>query len=219
MSILLSNSHHAAALPTAGPAPTLTPALTPTPALLALFISCLGVSAPALAQNTTMLQTPSYIELSAGSIDYTRLNAGTGGFNRDATSNTYSLSVGSYMFSPYWGLEAGYSALGSINRGGGKTTAEGLHLQVIARAPLSPDWNLLGKAGTTYGHTDVNSTAGSGITDGSEREFGWSYGVGLEYKLSPQWSGVLLYEAHSLKFPGGSTDPLGATSLGVRYLY
>jgi opacity protein-like surface antigen len=187
---------------------------------VAFCFAAVATCASALAQNTTMPQTPSYIELSAGSIDYTRLNAGTGGLNRDATSNTYSLSVGNYMFSPYWGLEAGYSALGNISRGGGKTSAEGLHLQLIGRAPLSTDWNLLGKAGTTYAHTDANSTAGSGVAEGSEHAFGWSYGLGLEYKLAPQWSAVLLYEEHSLKFPGGgTTDPLAATSLAVRYLY
>jgi len=211
MSILLPTPTTAALPPLAG--------RTSTVALLALCIGCLGVSATALAQTAPPAQMPSYIGISAGSIDYGRLGSGTGGLGRDQTGSAYSLSIGNYMFSPYWGLEAGYSALGSINRAGGKTSAEGLHLQLIARAPMSPDWNLLGKAGTTYGHTDINSAAGSGITEGSERTFGWSYGVGLEYKLSPQWSGVLLYEEHSLKFPGGSTDPLAATSLGVRYLY
>jgi OOP family OmpA-OmpF porin len=192
----------------------------PTVALLALVAGCLCVSAQVSAQSTTKPQADSYVEFSAGSVDYGRLSGGVGGLARDQAGSSYRLSVGNYMFSPFWGLEAGYSTLGTITRAGGKTSAEGLHLQVIGRAPLGPDWNLLGKAGTTYGHTDVNSAAGSGITEGSERAFGWNYGLGVEYKISPQWSGVLLYEEHTLKFPGGgNTDPLAATSLGLRYLY
>jgi OmpA-OmpF porin, OOP family len=84
---------------------------------------------------------------------------------------------------------------------------------------MSSNFNLLGKIGTTYGRTDVSSAPTSGVTAGSERGFDWSYGVGAELHLSPQWSAVFQYDQHDVKFPGASNYRVSAASLGLRYRY
>lgn len=191
-------------------------------AALALALAAPFAVAPALAQTTPapgFAYSPGYVDLSIGSSDFSKPSNGFGIFGNDQRATAYSVSMGNYVFSPHWGLEAGYTDFGSVNRAGGRTTADGIHLHLIGRAPLNPVLNLLGKVGTTYGRTDVSSAATSGVPAGSERDFGWSYGVGLELQLAAQWSGVLLYEEHTLKFPGSSTDRISDTKLGLRYHY
>lgn len=160
-----------------------------------------------------------YLDLSAGQTGY-RLNNGTGAFAADNRSTAYTLSGGAY-FTNNLGLEAGYTDFGRINRAGGSTRAEGLSLRLVGKVPLAPSFNLLGKIGTIYGRTDVSSAAGSGVTGGGENGWGLSMGIGAEYMFTPNWSAVLQYDAHDLRFAGASSDRerLGVTSLGVRYAF
>jgi len=85
--------------------------------------------------------------------------------------------------------------------------------------PLSESFNLLGKIGSTYGRTSVSSLPGSGVVDGNENGWGLSLGLGAEYMITPQWSGVLQYDAHEMKFVGGGRDRVAVTSLGLRYRF
>lgn len=189
---------------------------------LALCLVAPFTMAPAAAQMSPArgnAYSPGYIDISVGSSDYSKPSNGFGIFDNDQRATAYSVSMGNYVFSPNWGLEVGYTDFGSVNRAGGRTTADGINLNLIGRMPLNPSWNLLGKVGTTYGRTDVSSAPTSGVQSGSERDFGWSYGLGVELQLAAQWSGVLMYEEHTMKFPGGSTDRISATKLGLRYHY
>jgi len=189
---------------------------------LALCLAAPFAMAPAAAQMAPTpgyAYSPGYVDLSVGSSDFSKPSNGFGIFSSDQRATAYSISMGNYMFSPNWGLEAGYTDFGSVNRAGGRTTADGINLSLIGRMPLNPAWNLLGKVGTTYGRTDVSSAPTSGVQSGSERDFGWSYGVGVELQLAAQWSGVLMYEEHTMKFPGSSTDRISDTKLGLRYHY
>ena len=85
--------------------------------------------------------------------------------------------------------------------------------------PLTPSFNLLGKIGTTYSRTDVSAFPGSGVASGSEDGFGLSYGLGVEFMFTPQWSAALQYESHDMKFAGNRDDRVAVTSLGVRYRF
>lgn len=166
-----------------------------------------------------MTTSPGYIGLSVGSSDFSKPGNGFGIFGNDQRATAYSITAGNYVFSPNWGLELGYTDFGSVNRAGGSTKADGINFSLIGRMPLNRSWNLLGKVGTTYGRTDVSSNPALGVTAGTERDFGLSYGLGAEVQLASQWSAVLQYEEHNMKFPGGSTDRVNATKLGLRYHY
>jgi OmpA-OmpF porin, OOP family len=169
--------------------------------------------------NTTMGPSATYIGLSVGSSDFSKPSNGFGIFSNDQRATAYSLNMGNYFINPNLGMEVGYTDFGSVNRAGGTTKIDGINISLIGRAPLSSSFNLLGKIGTTYGRADVSSAPTSGVTAGSERGFDWSYGIGAELIMSPRWSGVLQYDEHYVKFPGGSSDRVSATSLGVRYRY
>ncbi len=159
----------------------------------------------------------SYIGLNAGQSDFS-LGNGTGLFPSDSKDTAYSIHGGSY-FNNNFGLELGYTNFGKIDRAGGSTKAEGINLSLVGRLPLSPQFNLLGKIGTTYGRTDVSALPGSGVASGRESDFGLSYGLGAEYAFNPNWSAVLQYDQHDLKFAGSGNDRISATTLGVRYRF
>lgn len=160
-----------------------------------------------------------YLGIGAGQTDY-RLGSGTGRYGSDNRSTAYNFSAGSY-FTNNVGVEIGYTDFGRINRAGGQTRADGINLSLVGKLPLGTSFNLLGKLGTTYGRTEVSSLAGSGIGSGSDSGFGVSGGVGAEYMFSPNFSGVLQYDVHDLRFAGGASDRdrIGVTSLGLRYTY
>lgn len=193
--------------------------LSLTPRLLATAAACL-LALGAQAQSTaSKLYAPgsSYVELGIGQSDFS-LGNGSGLFGADKRDTAYTLRGGSYA-SNNLGAEIGYTDFGSVNRGGGTTHAQGINLSVLGKLPLNASFNLLGKIGTTYGHTRVSSSPFSGIAAGSESGFGLSYGLGAEYLFSPQWSGALQYESHKLKFAGDQTDRIGLTTLSARYRF
>ena len=188
-------------------------------------VSLLAVAASfALAgavQAQTTNTTPSY---RAGGA-YFDLNAGQSNFsldniapwNTDNSDTAYSAHIGSY-FNDNMGMEIGYTDFGRINRAGGSTRARGINLRLVGKFPLSPAFNLLGKIGTTYSDTDT-SAAPHTIATGSANGFGLSYGLGVEYAFTPQWSALLQYESHDVQYAGDNSDRIGVTTLGVRYRY
>lgn len=191
-----------------------------------LFIAAasLGAVAGAQAQSSTSSTGyalygagNSYIGLNGGRSDFSVGN-GIGIFTHDQGDVAYNIYADSY-FSNNFGFEFGYTDFGRVNRAGGSTKADGINLSLVGRLPLGTSFNLLGKVGTTYGRTDVSSAAGSGVTAGSESGFDWSYGVGAEYMFNPQWSAVLQYDEHQLKFAGDDHSRVSATTLGVRYRF
>jgi hypothetical protein len=179
----------------------------------------LGAAHAANAQNSYAPMTgngASYIGLSGGPSDFSRSRGGIGLFNNGDHDTAYSLMAGSYFINPNVGMELGYTNFGSVPRGGGNTKAEGINVSLIGKLPVGNSFNLLGKVGTTYGHTEVSSNPASGIQSGSESGFDWSYGVGAELVINPQWSAVVQYDEHYLKFAGTSSERITTTIIGAR---
>ena len=195
---------------------------------LALAIAALagtaGVQAQAVGANTpsnayALTGVPKvYFDVSAGQTDY-RLGNGTGLFGSNNTSTAYNLAAGSY-FTNNFGVELGYTDFGRINRAGGETRADGFSLKLVGKLPLGSQFNLLGKVGTTYSRTEVSAAAGSGVTAGSDNGFGLNLGVGAEFMFTPNWSALVQYDAHDIRFAGGSDrERVGVASVGIRYTY
>lgn len=160
-----------------------------------------------------------YFDLTAGQTDYS-LGGGTGLFGSNNSSTAYNLAAGSY-FTNNFGVELGYTDFGRINRGGGETRADGFSLKLVGKLPLGTQFNLLGKVGTTYSRTEVSSLARSGIQSGSDNGFGLNLGVGAEFMFSPNWSALAQYDAHDIRFAGGTSDRsrVGVAAVGIRYTY
>ena len=188
-------------------------------AAVASFTAVAGAQAQSTVDGAYSFYSPGsgYIGLNAGKSDFSVGN-GTGFFTSDNKDTTYGIYGGTY-FTPYFGGELGYTNFGKINRAGGRTKAEGINVSLIGRLPLSPQFNLLGKLGTTYGRTDVSSAFGSGVVPGKETGFDVSYGIGAEYAFTPAVSGVLQYDEHKMKFAGGENNRVGAATAGVRFKF
>ena len=193
-------------------------------ALVTLAASAGAQAQTASANNSTsayaLTGVPKiYFDVGAGQTDY-RLGNGTGLFGSNNGSTAYNLAIGSY-FTNNLGVELGYTDFGRISRGGGDTRADGFTLKLVGKLPLAPQFNLLGKVGTTYGRTDVSAVAGSGINSGTDNGFGLNLGVGAEFMFTPNWSGLIQYDAHDLRFAGGASDRerVGVATVGIRYTY
>jgi opacity protein-like surface antigen len=196
---------------------TLTTLLLAGSTLLAGTAALAQSSSISTAGNPLYSTGNAYVDLGIGRTDFS-LDGGTGVFRNEKRDTSYKLSAGTY-FNQNLGLEIGYNDFGSIERGGGKTRAEGVNMSAVARMPLAENFNLLGRLGATYGRTRVSSVAGSGVPSGNENGFGLHLGVGGEYVFTPQMSVVLQYALHDLKFAGGSRERIGVTSLGLRYRF
>ena len=199
--------------------------ITATAIAIAALAATAGAHAQAVGANNStsayaLTGVPKvYFDLSAGQTDY-RLGSGTGLFGSNNNSTAYGLAAGSY-FTNNLGVEVGYTDFGRISRGGGETRADGFTLKLVGKLPLGSQFNLLGKVGTTYGRTEVTSAARSGVIAGSDNGFGVNLGIGAEFMFTPNWSGVLQYDAHDLRFTSvsGDRDRIGVATIGVRYTY
>ncbi len=207
------------------------PAAQTSPRLLpvaVLVLAALASSANVLAQSAYKPAGPvasaltpgqTYVALNAGTSDLSRPITAFGLFGGNQQSSSYGVAIGNYMENQNYGVELGYTDFGSVNRYGGNTKVDGINLSLIGRMPLGASFNLLGKVGTTYSRTDVSANAANSNMAGSERGFDWSYGLGGELKLAPQWSATLQYEEHFVKYPTNGSERVSDTTLGVRYYY
>ena len=158
-----------------------------------------------------------YIGLNAGQSKFRGSN-GFGGFASDNKDKAFSLYGGSY-FTPYIGIELGYTDLGKIDRAGGTTEAKAGTAALVGKLPLSPSFNLLGKLGATYSQVDVSAAAGTGVATGRKSGWGPSYGVGAEYNFTQNVSAVVQYDEYRMPYPGEGKEKVNNTSVGIRFRY
>jgi hypothetical protein len=186
---------------------------------IVLSVAALTAATGAQAQSNYALYSPgaSYVGLNVGSSNFS-LGNGFGPFASDNRDTVYNIYTGTF-FTPNFGVEAGYTNFGKIDRAGGNTKAQGFNLSLVGRAPITQSFNIFGKLGTTYGRTEVSAFPGTGVASGTENGFGVSYGIGAEYSFNPQLSAVLQYDEHKLKFAGDGRDRVNATTVGLRYRF
>ena len=189
--------------------------------------SILAVATLTATMGAQAQQSPSYVPYATAGSSYVGVNVGRSDyslgngfslFGSDKSATTYGINTGSY-FNENFGAELGYTNFGKIGRGGGDTKAQGINFSLIGKAPLSPQFNLLGKLGTTYSRTEVSANPLSGLTTGKDSGFGVSYGIGAEYVFNPQMSAVLQYDEHRMKFVNTGRDRVSATTVGLRYRF
>lgn len=192
---------------------------------VALALACCATLASAQTPDRTAMGERSsfipytqqgYIGLSGGQSKYD-LNTGPIGWDSDDSGSAAKVYAGGY-FNPHFGLELGYLNFGHADRLGGSTKAQGLNLSLLARAPLTEQFDVFGKVGTTYSHTRTGGSSGLGVATGSDNGFGLSYGLGVRWAFHPQWAAVLEWERHKLHFADGKSN-VNMTTLGVQYRY
>lgn len=197
---------------------------TTTAKLLALC-SVLAFAPPAIAQistggtgRTVMPYAGSgYVGLNLGRPEYD-LACGRGGFACDDPDASVHIYTGG-MFNQWLGGEIGYLRMGDMDRQGGTTRGHGINLSLIGRWPVSQSFNLFAKVGGTYSRTDITTSAASLEASGDASGWGLSYGVGVGYDFPNDWSIVLQWDRHEMKFAGRGRENADAASIGVRYRF
>lgn len=157
-----------------------------------------------------------YLGLSAGASRYD-IRPGPVGAPFDDGDTAFKITTGG-NFHPHWGVELGYLHAGRADRLYGSTRAQGLNLSLVGRAPLGESFDVFGKLGTTYGWTRTTGSPGLGVATGKDDGFGLAYGAGLRWNFAPQWSAVLEWERHRMRFADGRGN-VDLTTLGVQYRY
>ena len=184
------------------------------------FLLCAALLTGAVSDGLAQSQAPGiyggYVGLGGGISKYD-LRSGGGGFNFDDSDTAIKLYMGAY-FHPNFGLELGYLDLGKARRIGGNTSARGLNLSLVGRLPLASQLDLLGKVGSFYGRTHTQGYGSYGVQLGKASGFGLSYGAGLRWAFTPQWSAVLEWERQRLHFADRNSD-VDTTTLGLQYRY
>lgn len=159
-----------------------------------------------------------YIGLSAGKSDFSAGNNNNGIFSSDQNDSAYRINLGSY-FNPNWGADLAYTDFGKVSRSGGSTRADAWSLAAVGKFPMSNSVNFQGKIGASFGRTTVTSSAASGVASGDATGVGILFGLGLEFVMTPQWSALLEYDSHNMKFAGDRYDRVGLATVGVRYAF
>lgn len=190
--------------------------------LVALFASASMAQSSASA-NTSVSSRSSwlpythdgYIGIDAGRSSFQNY-CGAGAFGCDRSDQSARIVLGGY-FNPNFGAEIGYADFGDMRRAGGITSARGLNLSLVARAPLTQSFGIYGKLGTTYGRTRVSAAPGSGIAAGSENGWGPAYALGLSWHFTPEWSATLEWNRQRFDYAGNTDGWIRSTNIGIRY--
>lgn len=126
--------------------------------------------------------------------------------------------IGGYLYTgglvnDWFGAEVGYLHTGNANRAGGRTSAQGVNLSLVLRAPLGA-FNLFAKGGAMYAQTRVSADLLSGVSDGKQRDWAGTYAVGAGFDFTRNSGVVLEWSRYRLRFPGGERSDVDRTSLG-----
>jgi len=153
-----------------------------------------------------------YVGLNLGQSEF-KIGCGIGGYECDKRSDVSAYLYTGGLFNDWFGLELGYLHNGHVTRAGGRTTAQGIDLSAVLRAPIGR-FNVFLKGGAIYGQTRVSTGSLSGIPEGKRRGWGGSYGAGVGFDFTPSSGVVLAWDRHEFKFPGLGRENVDTTSVG-----
>jgi opacity protein-like surface antigen len=103
------------------------------------------------------------------------------------------------------GLEVGYTDFGRIRASGGDTNAWAVPVSLVVGAPIGTRFNVFGKVGGLYGRTDVTAEASTLFT-GRKNGWGWTYGAGAGFNITPGLQVRADWDRYKLDFVGGRSD-------------
>ncbi len=136
----------------------------------------------------------------------------------DNTGTAYSLYTGG-MWNNSVGMELGATDFGHIDRLGGRTKAYGFNLSAVGRVPMTDTIGLFAKLGAMYSRSEVTVGATAvGANSGKDSGWGPTYGVGVDFSLTPQLAAVLQWDQSKIKVLG-DRERINVTSVGLKYRF
>jgi hypothetical protein len=156
-----------------------------------------------------------YVGINLGRSDFMN-GCGNGAFGCDNPDVGMSVYTGG-LVNQWFGVELGYMHTGTAHRAGGNTSAQGVNMSLVARAPMGPV-NIFAKGGAIYAQTKVSSDVLSGVPSGKHSGWGGIYGAGVGFDFTPSSGVVLEWSRSELRFPGIS-DRQNVDTTSVGYIH
>ena len=162
----------------------------------------------------------SYVSLSVGSGEQ---KVSTEGVTLSDNATAFQLA-GGYRYTPYVGVEVGYTNLGKASVSGNGITAsskpQSIHLAVTGNWDVSPQFAVTGKLGVAHNRTKLEaSEAGfsDSVTESRNSPF---FGVGVSYTFAPNAAVIVDYQNFGKLYKEDGADLKGhVVTAGVRYSF
>jgi OOP family OmpA-OmpF porin len=136
----------------------------------------------------------------------------------DRTDTGFKVYAGGKI-NPVLGLEVGYSDFGRIPVSGNDVRAWAVPLTLTAGMPIGQRFNIFAKGGGLYGRTDVKTDLNDSLSEGGERNgWGWTYGAGASFAVTPGVHIRADFDRYKLDFVGGRRD-VDMLSAGVQFSF
>jgi opacity protein-like surface antigen len=159
-----------------------------------------------------------YIGASAGESKFrTDCNRTITQFECDTKDTGWKVYSGGRL-SEWLGLEIGYTDFGRIKASGGEVDAWAVPLSLVAGVPFGDRFSVFGKVGGLYGKTDVRASLESLVESGDKSGWGWTYGAGAAFAITPTIQIRADWDRHKLDFVGGRDD-VDMLSAGLQFRF
>lgn len=135
-------------------------------------------------------------------------------FDCDTRDTGFKVFAGGRM-NEVLGLEVGYTDFGRIRASGGETKAWAVPVTLTAGTPLGSRFGIFGKIGGLFGRTDVTADGAELFERGNKNGWGWTYGAGATFAVTPTVDIRADFDRYKLDFVGGSRD-VDMLSAGVQ---
>jgi opacity protein-like surface antigen len=181
--------------------------------LIATALAALGF----MAAGSAAAQTPDnrapwrgdfwgYIGANAGESKYrSDCNRTITLFECDTKDTGWKVYAGGKM-NEMLGLEVGYTDFGRIRTNGGDTDAWAVPITLTVGAPIGR-FSAFGKVGGVYSRTDVRVDLDDTFSARGDRNgWGWTYGAGATFALTPTVDLRADWDRYKLDFVGGRRD-------------
>src|SRR5450759_5343800 len=130
------------------------------------------VGAPAVAADEPHMYAGVRVGQAKTSIDNTVLDT--------ANPTAFGVFLG-HTFSPNFGIEGEYLALGEIKGGGGSAKSNGFSVSGVGSYPINEQFSLFGK----LGYAMITSKFSGGVTGSDAKSKAVTYGLGAQYNVTP----------------------------------
>ena len=190
----------------------------------AAAVAALGLFASGTALAQSNYSTPwrgdfwGYVGASAGESKFrTDCNRTITQFECDTKDTGFKVYAGGRM-NQWLGLEVGYTDFGRIRASGGEVDAWAIPVSLVAGVPFGERFSAFGKVGGLYGRTDVSASLEELIETGDKSGWGWTYGVGMAFAITPTIQLRADWDRHKLDFAGGRED-VDMLSAGLQFRF
>jgi OmpA-OmpF porin, OOP family len=188
---------------------------------LAIATAALAASSNTFAQGTrTDPAMPwstgfwGHIGVEGGQSKFRDTCRNTNVFDCDSTDSAWKGFVGG-NFNDILGFEVGYTDFGKVRASGGDTKAWAVPITLTAGVPLGNRFSIFAKGGGLYGRTDVRPDASTLLDRGDKNGWGWTYGVGANFHVTPTVDIRVDWDRYRMDFVGGDRD-IDAAMAGVQ---